>query len=110
MKHKAGQREALRFRQGQWNLAATLPISALGPVWPPCEPSGEPSGDGMVIVQMPDLEMEGSEQWVGADEDRPAGEAVETGDVEDQEYVKSRKRRRVREMLASDTASTESRW
>jgi len=50
MKHKAGQREALRLRQRQWNLAATLPANALGPAWPPCEPSG----DGMVIVQMAD--------------------------------------------------------
>lgn len=57
----------------------------------------------MVIVQMSDLEMEGAEQWVGADEDRPAGEAVEPGDVEDQEYFESRKRRRIREVLASDT-------
>lgn len=52
MKHKAGQRDAVRVRQGQWNLAAGLPVGALGPVWPPCELGG----GGMVLVTMEDLE------------------------------------------------------
>lgn len=100
MKHKAGQRQALRLRQKQWNLAATLPANALGPAWPPCEPSG----DGMVIVQMEGLEMESTEQWLGAREGAPGKEAAsDTSELGDPEQSRLRKRRRLRGALPLST-------
>ncbi|KAK5945631.1 hypothetical protein PMZ80_002836 [Knufia obscura] len=97
MKHKAGQRDAVRVRQGQWNLAAGLPVGALGPVWPPCELGG----GGMVLVTMEDLEakeetaddeVEGEETVLGGE---IAGALDGTTDVDDEEEAVPRKRPRL---------------